>query len=35
MLEKNKCIESGKAAKENSTKFKWSSIIEKYKKILN
>ena len=35
MLENNKFHEYGKAAKENSTKFKWSSIIEEYKKILN
>jgi len=35
MLENNKFLEYGKAAKENSTKFKWSSIIEEYKKILN
>ena len=35
MLENNKFLEYGKAAKENSTKFKWSSIIEEYKKILD
>jgi phosphatidylinositol alpha-1,6-mannosyltransferase len=35
MLENNKFHEYGKAAKENSTKFKWSTIIEEYKKILN
>ena len=35
MLENNKFHEFGKAAKENSTKFKWNTIIEKYKKILN
>ena len=35
MLENNKFHEYGKAAKENSTKFRWSSIIEEYKKILN
>ena len=35
MLENNKFHEYGKAAKENSTKFKWSMIIEEYKKILN
>jgi len=35
MLENNKFHEYGKAAKENSTKFKWNSIIEEYKKILN
>jgi len=35
MLENNKFHEYGKAAKENSSKFKWSSIIEEYKKILN
>jgi phosphatidylinositol alpha-1,6-mannosyltransferase len=35
MLENNKFYEYGKIAKENSTKFKWSTIIEEYKKILN
>ena len=35
MLENNKFHEYGKAAKENSAKFNWSSIIEEYKKILN
>jgi len=35
MLENNKFHEYGKAAKENSIKFKWSKIIEEYKKILN
>ena len=35
MLENNKFHEYGKAAKENSTKFKWNTIIEEYKKILN
>ena len=35
MLENNKFHEYGKTAKENSTKFKWSTIIEEYKKILN
>jgi len=35
MLENNKFLEYGKAAKENSAKFKWSTIIEEYKKILN
>jgi phosphatidylinositol alpha-1,6-mannosyltransferase len=35
MLENNKYLEYGKAAKENSVKFKWSKIIEAYKKILN
>ena len=35
MLENNKYLEYGKAAKENSVKFKWSKIIEEYKKILN
>ena len=35
MLENNKYLEYGKAAKENSIKFKWSTIIEEYKKILN
>ena len=34
MLENNKYLEYGKAAKENSTKFSWSKIIEEYKKIL-
>jgi phosphatidylinositol alpha-1,6-mannosyltransferase len=35
MLENNKYLEYGKAAKENSIKFKWNKIIEEYKKILN
>ena len=35
MLENNKYIEYGKAAKENSVKFEWNKIIEEYKKILN
>jgi phosphatidylinositol alpha-1,6-mannosyltransferase len=35
MLENNKYLEYGKAAKENSSKFKWNKIIEEYKKILN
>ena len=35
MLENKKYLEYGKAAKENSVKFKWNKIIEKYKKILN
>jgi len=35
MLENNKYLEYGKAAKENSIKFKWDKIIEEYKKILN
>jgi len=35
MLENNKFHEYGKAAKESSAKFKWSTIIEKYKKVLN
>ena len=35
MLENNKYLEYGKAAKENSSKFEWNKIIEKYKKILN
>jgi phosphatidylinositol alpha-1,6-mannosyltransferase len=35
MLENNKYFEYGKAAKENSSKFRWSKIIEEYKKILN
>ena len=35
MLENNKYLEYGKAAKENSNKFSWDKIIEEYKKILN
>ena len=35
MLENKKYLEYGKAAKENSVKFKWDIIIEEYKKILN
>ena len=35
MLENNKYLEYGKAAKENSVKFKWNNIIEEYKKILS
>jgi phosphatidylinositol alpha-1,6-mannosyltransferase len=35
MLENNKYLEYGRAAKENSTKFQWNKIIEEYKKILN
>jgi len=35
MLENKKYLEFGKAAKENSIKFRWSIIIEEYKKILN
>ena len=35
MLENKKYLEYGKAAKENSVKFKWNKVIEKYKKILN
>ena len=35
MLENNKYLEYGKAAKEQSNKFQWNKIIEKYKKILN
>ena len=35
MLENNKYLEYGKAAKDNSVKFKWNKIIEEYKKILN
>ena len=35
MLENNKYLEYGKAAKENSTKFQWDIIIDNYKKILN
>ena len=34
MLENNKFLEYGKAAKDNSTKFNWDKIIEEYKKIL-
>jgi len=34
MLKNNKYIEYGKCAKENSSKFLWNKIIEKYKKIL-
>jgi phosphatidylinositol alpha-1,6-mannosyltransferase len=34
MLENNKYLEYGKAAKEYSTKFRWDKIIEEYKKIL-
>jgi len=35
MVENNKYLEYGKAAKENAVKFEWNTIIEKYKKILN
>ena len=35
MLENNKYLEYGKAAKENSSKFQWNKIVEEYKKILN
>ena len=35
MLENKKYLEYGKAAKENSVRFKWDKIIEEYKKILN
>ena len=35
MLENKKYLEFGKAAKENSVKFRWDTIIEEYKKILN
>ena len=35
MLENKKYLEYGKAAKENSIKFGWDKIIEKYKEILN
>ncbi len=35
MLENKKYLDYGKYAKENSNKFLWSKIIEKYKKILN
>ena len=34
LLENKKYIEFGKFAKENSEKFLWSNIIEKYKRIL-
>jgi phosphatidylinositol alpha-1,6-mannosyltransferase len=34
MLENNKYLEYGKAAKENAVKFKWEKIIQEYKKIL-
>ena len=35
ILENKKYLEYGKAAKENSIKFEWNTIIEEYKKILN
>ena len=35
ILENNKYLEYGKAAKESSSKFEWNKIIEEYKKILN
>ena len=35
MVENKKYLEFGKAAKENSVKFRWDTIIEEYKKILN
>jgi len=35
MLKNKKYLEYGKAAKENSIKFRWDKIIEEYKKILN
>ena len=35
MLENNKYLEYGKAAKENSSKFEWNKIVEEYKKILD
>ena len=35
MIENNKFIELGKNAKEYVSKFQWSKVIEKYKKILN
>ena len=35
LLSNKKYLEYGKSAKENSTKFYWDKIIEKYKKILN
>ncbi len=35
MLENNKYLEYGKIAKEQSNKYQWNKIFEKYKKILN
>jgi len=35
MLENNKYLEYGKAAKEQSSEFQWNKIISEYKKILN
>jgi len=35
MIENNKYLEYGKAAKEQSSKFQWNKIIDEYKKILN
>ena len=35
MLENNKYLEYGKAAKEQSSKFQWNKIVDEYKKILN
>jgi phosphatidylinositol alpha-1,6-mannosyltransferase len=35
ILENNKYLEYGKAAKESSSKFEWNKIIEEYKKVLN
>tara|TARA_B100000767_G_scaffold8829_1_gene8670 strand:- start:1028 stop:2110 length:1083 start_codon:yes stop_codon:yes gene_type:complete len=35
ILEKDKYLEYGKAAKENAVKFRWSKVIEDYKKILS
>ena len=35
MLENNKYLEYGKAAKENSSKFEWRKIVEEYKKIVD
>ena len=35
LLDKNKFIEFGKAAKENSINFHWDKVIQKYLKILN
>ena len=35
MLENKKYLEYGKSAKENSIKYKWENIIEKYKKIFD
>jgi phosphatidylinositol alpha-1,6-mannosyltransferase len=35
ILENKKYLEYGKSARENSVKFNWYKILEKYKKILN